>query len=402
MSSLEICAHCGSKVAEDAERCGSCGSAHTVTVRRPTRDASVVDGAGGPEGGRPKRRSRAGPVLVFLLAGVAVGLATVGGIGAFLLLGEPAAPPPPVTKGTASGTPTGTAGGFAAIRERGALRVAADPDAAPFLSRTADGGYEGFEYGVMSALAADAGVPLTVVASNFTELAGRLAKGEADLAIGQMSPSGAWAGLGWSTSYLQYSHCLVVPKRSSATTLAQLRGKRIGMYDDPVTTQLVTATVGAAYERVVFDDYGYFEKLARGRLDAVVYDCPLARHELGAFGERLRIADDALDVATYNVALPNDDAALKADVNRVLRTLGDQGLLARLESRWLGAEAPKKGYRTAAGRVVVVQRGETLSAIAARELGSAQQVGELHAMNRDVVGSDPDAIYPGLRLRVGR
>ncbi|MDP2306690.1 MAG: transporter substrate-binding domain-containing protein [Pseudomonadota bacterium] len=328
---------------------------------------------------------------------------------------EPSPPmpvsPPPSGASTRATPTVAVIGGLAAVRQRGSLRVAADPDAAPFLSRSAegglDGGLEGFEYGVMSALAAEAGVPLAVVPSTYAQLPERLRAGEADLAIGQLSPTGAWPGIAWTTSYLQYSHCLVVQKRSAATSLGALRGKRIGMYDDPVATQLVAATVGAAYERVVFTDYGYFEQLARGTLDAVVYDCPLARHELGAFGDNLRIADDALNVATYNVAVRADDAALQADVNRVLRDLGDQGMLARLEARWLGggataSSAASGGYRTATGRVVVVQRGETLAAIAARELGSADRAPELHAANRDVLGDDADSLYAGLRLRIGK
>jgi ABC-type amino acid transport substrate-binding protein len=405
VSTWDKCAHCGSKVAKDADRCPSCGSAHTVTVQRAARP-----------GPGTSRRLPVVPVLILFV--VAVAVMSVG----FLFLGTTvltALPPSgagareardaaATTRASkaASTAASKVTGGLAAVRARGALRVAADPDAAPFLSRPreggVEGGYEGFEFGVMSALAAEAGVPLTVVPSTFTQLPDRLRAGEADLAIGQLSPSGTWAGIAWTTSYLQYSHCLVVAKRSPIKTLDSLRGKRIGMYDDPVATQLVATTVGAAYERVVFGDYGYFEQLARGKLDAVVYDCPLVRHELQAFGDGLRIADDALNVATYNVALRADDAALQADVNRVLRDLGDQGMLARLEARWLGGEAPKSGYRTVSGRVVVVQRGETLAAIAARELGSADRAAELHEANRDVLGADPNSLYAGLRLRVGK
>ena len=391
MSKWEACSHCGSRVKADAERCPSCGSTQLAPKGAPAPPPA-------PEKAPPTPAAKRSSLLGILL-GVAV-LAGVGCAGGLLLFLGLGAEPPARSAGAPPAVPSAAADGFAAIKARGALRVAADPNAAPFLSRAGDG-FEGFEYGVASAIAAEAGVPLTIVPSAYTELGSRLLAGEADLAIGQMSPSGAWTGLEWSISYLQYSLCLVVPKGATIAGLAALGGKRVGMYDDPVTTQFVTATIGAAYERVVFADYGYFEKLARGQLDAVVYDCPLARHELAVFGDSLRIADDSLNVATYNVGLPAGDAALKADVNRVLRKLGDQGMLARLETQWLGSPVPTQGYRTAAGRVVVVQRGETLATIAARELGSPERAGELHATNRDVLGDDPDALYAGLRLRVG-
>lgn len=340
--------------------------------------------------------------MVAMLMVVSAGLLVVGmgAVAAGFLLAT--APPTDAITPTPIPVEAPATGGLAAVRARGALRVAADPDAAPFLSKTADGSWEGFEYGVMTAIAADAGVPLTIVPTPFSELDDRLYARDADLAIGQLTPNDAWSGLLWSISYLQYSHCLVVPRTSGVKGLSDLRGKRVGMYDDPTTTQLVANGVGGAYDRAVFDDYGYFEKLARGKLDAVVYDCPLARHELGAFGGKLRIVDDALNVATYSVASRSDDALLRRDVSRVLRTLGEQGLLGKLEERWLGAKAPTGDYATASGRVVVVRRGETLSGIAARELGSAGRTRELHEANRDLIGDDPDAIYAGLRLRIRR
>lgn len=383
------CAHCGGRVADEAERCPSCGSPQRVVA--PAATPTPAD-APPPPAALPRgpRRSRLATALLTIVTIQAL----CAGIAVFSLLGADDVPDAPVA------TPAVTTGGFAALRERGRLRVAADPDAAPFLARTADGGFEGFEYGVMSALAAEAGVPLEVVPATFSTLPDALRDGRADLAIGQLSPSSAWSDLAWSVSYLQYSLCLVVPGASPIATLEGLRGRRVGMYDDPLTTNLVDFGVGAAYERVVFDDHGYFEKLAAGALDAVVYDCPLARREIASYGRRLRIADDALNVATYNAAVRKDDPALQADVSRVLRRLGEQGLLARLEAQWLGAPAPTAGYATRTGRVVVVRRGETLRDIAARELGAADRWTELHEHNRDLLGDDPDGLYAGLRLRV--
>ncbi len=291
-------------------------------------------------------------------------------------------------------------GGFDAVRARGALRVAADPDAAPFLAKGADGSLEGFEYAIMRAIADRAGVELQIVDATFPDLTKKVTDGAADLAIGQIAPSEAYGGLAWSVSYLQYSLCLVVPAKSPVATIADLKGKRVAMYDDPVARQVTDLLVSASYERVLFDDYGYFEKMVRGQLDGMVYDCPLARHEMTTYGDKLRIAEDALNIATYNVALPASDPKLLADVNGVLKELGDQGLLATLEQRWLGSAAPAEGYESRTGKVVVVKRGDSLSAIAARELGDVEAWRALYEANKDVVGPDPNEIYAGMRLRV--
>ncbi len=172
------------------------------------------------------------------------------------------------------------------------------------------------------------------------------------------------------------------------------------MYDDPVARQLTSVLVGATFEPVLYEDYGYFEKMVRGQLDAMVYDCPLARFEMKLYGDQLAIANDALNVATYNVAVREDDPKLLSDVNAALKSLGEAGLLATLEQRWLGESARTGTYETAAGKVVVVAKGESLSAIAARELGSIGKWKALYAANEDVVGRDPDVVYAGMRLRV--
>lgn len=295
------------------------------------------------------------------------------------------------------------ASGFADAKARGALRVAADVDAPPFLSRTADGkGYEGFEYAIMQAVADRAGAPLVVVPGKFEELPGLLTSGAADLAIGQLSPSNAYEGLAWSTSYLQYSLCLVVPTASKVTTLPELAGKRVGMYDDPVARQLADVLIGASYDRQLFNDYGYFEKMARGQLDAVLYDCPLARYEMAPWKDKIKISNAALNVTTYNVAVPTGSTTLLGEVNMVLKELGDGGLLGTLEGRWLGAAATVEDMDTATGKVTVVRKGDTLSLIAQRKLGASDRYKEIHTLNKDVIGPDPNVIYQGMLLRLPR
>jgi polar amino acid transport system substrate-binding protein len=292
--------------------------------------------------------------------------------------------------------------GLAALKAAGEhLKVAADPDAAPFLSKTPTG-YEGYEWALADAIAQGAGLSVEIVPGTFTDLPSLVSSGAADVGIGQLSPSSAYSGLGWSVSYLQYSLCLVTPAGSPIHHMADLKGKKVGMYDDPVARQLTSALVGASFDQVLFDDYGYFEKMVRGGLDAMVYDCPLARYEMKTYGDKLAIADDSLDIATYNVAVREDDPKLLSDVNASLKSLGESGLLAQLEQRWLGETARTGSYETAAGKVVVVAKGDSLSSIAGRELGAVDKWKGLYEANKDVVGPDPDVVYAGMRLRVPR
>jgi ABC-type amino acid transport substrate-binding protein len=306
------------------------------------------------------------------------------------------APSPPAATPPAA-TPPAT---FATIKARGTMKVAADPEAPPFLSKSADGGWQGFEYGIMLALSDRAGAAVEIVPGQFDALPDLVKSGAADMAIGQMSPSAAYDGLAFSTSYLQYSLCLVVQKGSAVRSVGELGGKRIGMYDDPVARQLTDVLVGASYDRQLFSDYGYFDKLAAGGLDAMVYDCPLARYELERWKDKLAIANDRLNVATYNVAVRSTDTQLLGEVNALLEEIGNNGLRGSLQEKWLGAVMQGGDFETATGKVVVVKKGDTLSLVSARELGSPDRWKEIYEANKDVVGSNPQIIYIGMQLRI--
>ncbi|HNH48728.1 MAG TPA: transporter substrate-binding domain-containing protein [Myxococcota bacterium] len=309
------------------------------------------------------------------------------------------APPPPLPPVAVQGP---REPGLAGVKARGVLKVAADPDAPPFLSTTKEGSLDGFEYSIMKAIADRAGVNVKIVPAKFEDLVDTVKKGEADLAIGQLSQSAAWSGVSWSVSYLQYSFCLVVPAESTIKGMADLKAKRVGMYDDPVARQLADVLVGAPYDRVLYSDYGYFEKMMRNQLDAMVYDCPLAHYEMSTFGDKLKIVDDSLNVASYAAVVPMEDSTLLGEVNGVIQDLGQQGLLAVLADRYLGQSAKTDDFESDAGKVVVVKKGETLSIIAGRTLKNAEKWKELYAANKDVIGPDANLIYAGMRLRLPR
>ena len=54
---------------------------------------------------------------------------------------------------------------------------------------------------------------------------------------------------------------------------------------------------------------------------------------------------------------------------------------------------------TPAGRSYTVQKGDSLSKIAKREYGDAQQWRKIYEANRDLI-ANPDLIYPGQVFRI--
>ena len=49
-------------------------------------------------------------------------------------------------------------------------------------------------------------------------------------------------------------------------------------------------------------------------------------------------------------------------------------------------------------KTYVVKKGDSLSAIAQREMGNGDRWPELYAANKSAIGNDPDLIHPGLEL----
>lgn len=386
-----LCEHCGGRIPDDAIRCPGCGSTSflergSVGKGQPARVEPVkATPAAAPraKGARPLGAHWV-VLLVLLVVGASVAL-SVANFVVRVLVGTPGSSKESAPAVAAPADPWATA------KARGKLLVAADPDAPPFLEQKG-GGWEGFEYAVANAIGGAAGVPVEIVPTAFSDLAARVNARDADLAIGQLAPRGG--ELTWSVSYLQYTLCLLEPE-GTTRALAELRGARIALWDDPVARDAIESRLGRDWVADVVSERGYLERLGRRELDAMVYDCPLARHELAAGKQPVHIVDDGVGMATYSVGLYPGDADLKGAVDRVLVDLGNQGLLQKLEERWLGA-------RTAASGVVVVLPGDTLEKLAERELGGAARADELYQWNQDILGSDRGALYAGMRLRVRR
>lgn len=371
-----VCQHCGSKALPSAVKCPNCGAT----------DLQAAPSATGAQGGFQFRITGVAGFLKSCLIAPVVGLVCAG-VFAYQVNSRVDSPAPsPHVAGQ-------SAAGFAGLRARGSLKVGVDPDAPPFLSRT-ENGWEGFEYAVISAIGESGKVPVKIVAVPYDDLLGAVASGSVDIAVAQLPPQ-TRSGVSFSRSYLQYTLCLVTRTDDPAQRLADLRGRRIGLYKDP--TAMAALGKGQFQERF-YSDSGYFADLGAGEIDGVLYDCPLARHELRTdpAASLLRIVDDRVDVATYSIAVSERVPGLREEIDAVLGDLGTSGLFLPLASRWLG-EAPPSEFQGAASRVTAVAAGEDLAAVAARAGVSADN---LVRWNNDILGSGPPAVYGGMMLRV--
>jgi polar amino acid transport system substrate-binding protein len=304
------------------------------------------------------------------------------------------APQPAPSTPDAAPAPAPTGAAVERIRARGKLIVAMDTGE-PELSGTppmffvdAQGGRDGLDYALARTIADTLGArDVELVHGKYSALEDvLLAPDRVDVLISGYSPTET-PGVAWSDPYLEYGLCLVVPSGSPVKTTLDLFGKKVGIFDDDAAAADVTRLVKGYTELVRMED-GYWDALVAGRFDGFLYDYPYAVAELQKFHAEhpdkksaLRIVQYNLTDSTYAVGVRSADADLLAAVNTSIAAWRGSDAYGTAIKRYL-----KGGEVTAVvdvqARRVVVKKGDTLSGIALRELGSTDRWKDVWDKNR--------------------
>ncbi len=295
---------------------------------------------------------------------------------------------------------------------RGTLVVAMDlgengAGTPPMYLPDAAGKPDGFDYEVAKWVALAVGVPdVKLVHGKYAELPEMLrASKEIDVVISGYAPTDD-PGLAWSVSYLDYGLALMVPGDSPVRRLEDLAGRTVGVFADPAARAEVQRLVPDAGALVEMQD-GYIEALAAGKMDGFVYDYPYAAAELRAWvaantgKEAPRFARYNLNEMHYAVAVRDTEPELLDKVNEGIVRFTGSDKYGEAIRRFLSggatvaaSAAPKSG---APQKMVTVQKGDTLSVIAGRELGDAGRWKDIWQANRDRLAS-PHLIEVGDQL----
>src|SRR5688572_8165556 len=161
------------------------------------------------------------------------------------------------------------------VIDGGVLRVAAEPGTPPMLFKEGNR-YDGFDYAIAKAVASRIGVDdVVIVPGKYSDLPARLIAGKADVIISGYTADGSITGVDWSDSYLDYGLCLVVKKGRGVRSTGDLRGKVVGIFNDPAAEEAVNA-LHIGHARLEKYEDGYFDLLDQGKLDGFIYDFPYA------------------------------------------------------------------------------------------------------------------------------
>jgi ABC-type amino acid transport substrate-binding protein len=234
---------------------------------------------------------------------------------------------------------------WAAAQQRGVLRVAVDYGFFPFTD-IKDGQPRGYDIDLARAVAAKLGLRAEFVPSGLDSIYDDLANRKADLAASALpyAPEQGWRA-NFSTFYFNAGQVLVVPNSSPITGPDKLGGYRLGAalgsdadtYARNLVTNDPTILLRSEYDTAAET----LADLRAGALDAAIVDNAAALTEIGR-APGLQLVEPALTLEPYALAMPAEAFQLRAEVNRALDELRNEGFFDQLGRKWfVAAEEPR-------------------------------------------------------------
>ncbi|MBM4369918.1 MAG: transporter substrate-binding domain-containing protein, partial [Deltaproteobacteria bacterium] len=281
------------------------------------------------------------------------------------------------------------------VRARGKLLVGIDTGeppgdgTPPMFFPDAAGNPDGFDYHVAKWIATAVGVPdVELVHGKYSELPALLVdKQQFDVIVSGYTPSDE-SGVSWSNGYLDFGLCLVVTQKSPIMSTADLWGKQIGIFDDDAAAEEVQKMVKGFTGLTRMED-GYWDALADGKFDAFIYDYPYTVAELKDWykdnpsrANLFRIAQYNLTDSHYAAGVRQSEPELLAAVNEGIKLFMESTHYGEAVRRYLSG-GTKVDAPASAARLYVVKPGDSLSKIAAQELGNAAEWRTLWTLNKE-------------------
>ncbi|WP_304225481.1 amino acid ABC transporter substrate-binding protein [Gracilinema caldarium] len=148
--------------------------------------------------------------------------------------------------------------------------------------------------------------------------------------------------MAFTKPYLKNAQVLVVKKNAAYQTLADLKGKTIGLQAGSSAAEALesNSSFKASLKQVVEfkDNLTALMDLEIGGVDAVIMDLIVANDNIKRSGKDYRILSESLSAEDYGVGFRKNDLALRDAVQAALEAMAQDGTLASITTQWFGSD----------------------------------------------------------------
>mgnify|MGYP001009496430 CR=1 FL=1 len=148
--------------------------------------------------------------------------------------------------------------------------------------------------------------------------------------------------IAFTKPYLKNAQVLVVKKASSYQTLADLKGKSIGLQAGSSAAEALNSAADfkASLKQVIEfkDNLTALMDLEVGGVDAVIMDLIVANDNIKRAGKDYRVLTESLSAEDYGVGFRKNDLALRDAVQSALEAMAKDGTLGTITTQWFGSD----------------------------------------------------------------
>ena len=219
--------------------------------------------------------------------------------------------------------------------EEGKLHMATNAAFPPYEMTTDDGGFEGIDVEVATAIAEKLGLELVVDDMDFDGVITAVQGGKADIAMAGMTVSEERKqNVDFTDPYANAVQVIVVPEDSDIADVDGLEGKVIGCQRG--TTGQIYCEDDFGSDNVIPYDNGAtaVQALVSGKVDCVVIDNEPAKAYVAA-NEGLKILDSEYANEDYAIGIGKENAGLYTAVNDALNELIEDGTVQGIIDKYI-------------------------------------------------------------------
>ncbi len=219
----------------------------------------------------------------------------------------------------------------------GKLTMSTNAAFPPYEMTTDDGGFEGIDVEIATAIAEKLGLELQIDDMGFDAALLAAQQGKSDIVMAGVSVTeDRLAVMDFSDSYATAVQSVIV-KEGSDVTLDNLGDKMIGT--QTATTGNIYTTDDYGEDHVIAYDNGAIaiQALQNGQVDCVVIDNAPAKAFVAA-NSGLQILDTEYVTESYAIGMQKGNTALVEAVNNALKELTDDGTVQSIIDKYITAE----------------------------------------------------------------